>query len=436
MSNAERVVILAALCLAVSGCGGGARVVRAGGARCEQLSRESTRAAVKSARRARLVVACARARGELRSLERALRAQPATAGRDHVLGLVLATGPSPGWAEAQRLLQTAFAARPEVPEHGLRLGLFLLETERWRDGVAPLEAAVEADPANTGARVALAGALLECGRAEQVRDVLTPVARNRPSRRDVVRARAILRRATEGAAVVPERARRMLGEITALLGTDEDAARALDLVRTALAAYPDVAAIHAVAALAHGRLGNGAEAVAALLRAAELEPGAAVHHHRLGELYLDMSQTERAREELHTAVELDPFDLDAHAALGDIAYRQQQWGEAAARWRTVASLDGGSPSTLLKLGRALIAAQRWTDAARVYERLLARGEDSYEAYVRLGEIHVQRRLRARDADESEAHARLARELLQKALRVRPQDPLVRRLLGDLERADR
>ena len=79
-----------------------------------------------------------------------------------------------------------------------------------------------------------------------------------------------------------------------------------------------------------------------------------------------------------------------------------------------------------------LPAPGWSEAARLYEGLVLRAP-SYEAYVRLGEIHVQGRLRARDADEGEAHARRAREVLRKALEVRPQDPLVQRLLADLER---
>jgi tetratricopeptide (TPR) repeat protein len=303
------------------------------------------------------------------------------------------------------------------------------------EAVAPLEAAVAAAPDDPGGRVALAAALLETGAtAARVREVLAPIAAHRPSRRDVERARALLRRATDGSRSMPAPARRMLGEISALLGTDDDAAGALDLVHTALAAHPDVAAVHAVAALAHARLGNRAEAIAALLRAAELEPEAAPHRQRLGEAYLEMGQSERARAELREAVRLDPLAIEAHAGLAEIAYRQRDWREAAARWRIVASLDGAEPATLLKLGRALLSAERWSEAKRLYEGLLARGARSYEAYVRLGEIHVHSRLTARDVDVGEAHARKARELLQRALEVRPQDPLVQRLLADLERA--
>lgn len=417
-------------------CGGAAPALRVDGQTCAPVDPHLAAVAIARTDSARRAVACARQRGEVGELVRELRRAPASPGRDHVLGLALAAGPSSGWPEAERRLRAAWTARPDIADHGLRLGLFLLEDERWQDAALPLEAAVAADPESAGARVALGGALLESGRPERVRDVLRPIAGLRPSRRDVLRARAILRRATAGVAPIPARARRMLGEITAVLGTDEDTARALDLVRTALAAYPDVAAVHAVAALAHARLANRAEAIAALLRAIELEPSSAAHQSRLGDLYLEMGQTERAREALRAAIALDPLDLEAHAALGDIAYRQREWGEAAGQWRLVATLDGGQVSTWLKLGRALVAGQRWTEAARVYGRLIARGEDSYEAYVRLAEIHLQQRLRSRDADEGARHARTARELLGRAARVRPQDPLVQRLLSDLERTDR
>lgn len=423
-----------AIALLASACAGAVPIVRVDGRACEGVSSAEMRAAIGDPVRARRTVACARGRGELRGMIADLRRQPAGAGRDHVLGLALAAGPSSGWAEAERRLAAAHRAAPEVAAYGLRLGLWLLEDERWAEAVAPLEAAVAAEPDDPGARVALSAALLETGQAARVRAVLTPIAAHHPSRRDVVRARSLLRRASDGSRTMPAQARRMLGEVSALLGSDENAARALDLVQAALAAHPDVAAVHALAALVHARLGNRAEAIAALLRAAELEPEAATHRQRLAESYLDMGQTERARDAFREAVRLDPLALEAHAALGDIAYRQRDFGEAAARFRTVASLDGGEPSTLLKFGRALLAAERWTEAARLYEGLLARGAGSYEAYVRLGEIHVHSRLEARDADEGEAHARRARELLRRALEVRPQDPLVQRLLSDLERA--
>lgn len=422
-----------AIALFASACAGATPIVRVGGHPCEARSPETARAALTDPGQARRIVACARARGELSALIADLRRGPAGAARDFALGLALAAGPSTGWAEAGRRLAAAHRARPEVAEYGLRLGIFFLEDERWADAVAPLQVAVARAPDDPGARVALAAALLETGQAARVREVVTPIAAQHPSRRDVLRARALLRRATDGSRTLPAPARRMLGEISALLGTDDDAARALDLVHAALAAHPDVAAVHAIAALAHARLGNHAEAIAALLRAAELEPDAAAHRQRLGETYLEMGQTERARDALREAVRLDPLALEAHAALADIAYRQRDWGEAALRFRTAASLDGGAPSTLLKLGRALVAAERWTEAMRLYEGLLARGAGSYEAYVRLGEIHVQARLRARDVDEGEAHARTARDLLRRALEVRPQDPLVQRLLSDLER---
>jgi tetratricopeptide (TPR) repeat protein len=422
-----------AIALLASACAGATPIVRVDARPCQVPSSSATRAAITDPVQARHAVACARARGELRALIADLRRGPSGAGRDHALGLALAAGPSPGWAEAERRLAAAHRADPEVAAYGLRLGLFFLEDERWTDAVAPLEAAVAGAPDDPGTRVALAAALLETGQAARVREVVTPIAAHHPSRRDVARARALLRRATDGSRALPAPARRILGEISALLGTDDDAARALDLVHAALAAHPDIAAVHAIAALAHARLGNRAEAIAALLRAAELEPDAAAHRQRLGEAYLEMGQTERARDAFRQAVRLDPLGLEAHAALADIAYRQRDWGEAAARYRTAASLDGGAPTTLLKLGRALVAAERWAEAARLYEGLLARGAQSYEAYVRLGEIHVHSRLRARDVDEGEAHARKARELLRRALEVRPQDPLVQRLLSDLER---
>src|SRR5688572_13908826 len=152
-----RHLLLAAVLLG-SACAGAAPIVRVDERACEGLTARETEAATRSAVVARRVVACARARGELGVLAEALRRSPAGAGRDHALGLALAAGTSEGWLQAERHLRAAFTAQPEVAAHGLRLGLFLLEAERWQDAVAPLEAATAADPADPGARVALAAA--------------------------------------------------------------------------------------------------------------------------------------------------------------------------------------------------------------------------------------------------------------------------------------
>lgn len=102
------------------------------------------------------------------------------------------------------------------------------------------------------------------------------------------------------------------------------------------------AALHHARGLIHNALEQRQEAIAALSRAAELEPGVTRYRLDLGEALLARRQTlGLAEHHLRAATEQAPHLPEAWAALARALARRGNWREAAAAWDRCRRLPDG-----------------------------------------------------------------------------------------------
>ncbi len=87
---------------------------------------------------------------------------------------------------------------------------------------------------------------------------------------------------------------------------DVDAAKALQLARTAVALDPNFARAHSALGLAYVVLGRYDEAIIAAQRAVDLQPGDTDSYFQLAQCYSSAGDGERSREAVLTALRLDP----------------------------------------------------------------------------------------------------------------------------------
>ena len=124
---------------------------------------------------------------------------------------------------------------------------------------------------------------------------------------------------------------------------------------------------------AHGR---NEEALAAVSRAAELDPLSPIISTTVGERLFYARDYERAAERLRRTLELDPDFTQARFILGLVYVRQGRRAAAVAELSHARRLDGGGNSHIAAaLGHAYALAGRKSEARRLLEELSAAGEE-------------------------------------------------------------
>jgi len=113
-------------------------------------------------------------------------------------------------------------------------------------------------------------------------------------------------------------------------------------------AVPDVEVLTALA-IAEGRLGRTGEALAALARARQLEPGNAMLVVEVGTVRLMAGDESGAREAFEQALVQNPDTARAHSSLGFLAAEAGRTQEALAHWREALALDPQERTALIAL---------------------------------------------------------------------------------------
>jgi arylsulfatase A-like enzyme/Flp pilus assembly protein TadD len=166
-----------------------------------------------------------------------------------------------------------------------------------------------------------------------------------------------------------------------LAGTLIDAGRAeaaRELLSPYLAGDPDADLLNAEG-MALARLGRDAEALAAFERARRADPGGALALVNAGTLHLMRGDSEAAARAFEEAVAADPAAAGAHNGLGVIAAGAGRREEAVGHWRRAVEADPGDYRTLFNLGATLLQLGRSAEARPVLEAYLRRAPDETEA---------------------------------------------------------
>jgi tetratricopeptide (TPR) repeat protein len=191
----------------------------------------------------------------------------------------------------------------------------------------------------------------------------------------------------------------LLGHYYALKFNEEDFKRAIEYLERAIRLEPDYAAAYAElseAWRARGVLGSKsfreveAPALAAALKAIELDPNLAEGHLSLGNLkYVYDWDWSGAEEEMKRAVALDPNSWFAHAAYAGLLMALGRFPEAITHQQIAAQLDPTSSLNRGDLGRTFYWAGKYDEAIENLKRALEMNSQDDLAYSTLAGVYDQ-----------------------------------------------
>ncbi|MEE8279028.1 MAG: tetratricopeptide repeat protein [Thermoanaerobaculia bacterium] len=292
-----------------------------------------------------------------RLAQQALERHGERAGLHLALGLALATDPGSRGQAVHRLEQALELGVAEPGRVHLELGKLLLEAERPSEALAHLEEAREllADSAEVfyrlGAARRAAGDL--AGAAEALARFQELNRQNDRRQRETLEVGTALNEAQE-------------------LAKEHRLSEALERVERLLREHPEDARAQNLKAKILFSLERPEEALAAALRARELDPGRVEPHYLEGLFLMHLGRPADAEKALARAVALDPRLGEAHLLLGGAASKLGQPLEAVGHFERALELGVDSPALRLGYAGALESLGR-----------LEESEQQLEAYRRL-----------------------------------------------------
>jgi len=239
--------------------------------------------------------------------------------------------------ERLRWLQAAIAADPQNSGAYTNLGLALRDAGHEAAGLACYRRAIELNPRNAVACNNLGAGLVDLGECAEALHWLDRSIEIYPRRADAHTNRA--------------RAFYKLGRV------DE----ALDIYRRTLDEFPDDAVTHGLLGDVLKELGRVDEAIASYRKAILLDPRWPHAYASLGDLLLPRGELDEAAACHRKAIELEPRRAFHHARLGDALRGKRRWDEAIACFRRSIEIDP-KYDAYCGLGLALKSAGRAAEA--------------------------------------------------------------------------
>ncbi len=331
-------------------------------------------------------------------------------------------------AAAVTALRKAAELKPDEPDIQYRLGVALLDGEKFADARGPLERAVKLAPNVARYRTPLATCIGRLGDRKGAMDALRGFAALSPSADEAALAVKAARALTDPFRDLPQPARAELEQGLGYLSRDAPGL-AVPPLESLLQKMPDLAPAHALLGLAEARLDEGGRAATELKRAAELAPDLPQPHAYLAELYAAKDRPELAAQEYAAALALDPLDPDTLRRLGML--RLEHGGDAREPLTAAAALMPSDDGLQLLLARAEIAAGAVGPARARLERLSERRPEDAEVLFRLALLLYDERTRASDPLRGELGGRIER-LLDKVLTLQPENAAASKLLSALK----
>jgi len=233
---------------------------------------------------------------------------------------------------AEREVAQVVAAHPGHPKALHLLGLSLLKLDRMLEGVAALEAALQADPNNSEAAKTLATAYIQLS--------------------EVAQAEALL----DGP-----------------LGSTGDAE------------------VHLVRGTILNAKGEYRAALQELSKAKELNDGLPMLHTQLGYALMFLSEPEQAMNEFLAALAQNPADFEANGYLGWLYLREKRHQEASARLLAALAQKPDSSALLYMIAQVYRADGENEKAAEVLERVVKQRPDFIPAHVLLATTYSRLR---------------------------------------------
>ncbi len=170
-----------------------------------------------------------------------------------------------------------------------------------------------------------------------------------------------------------------------------DAAGALRLATTALAAAPTDPDALEVGALAARMIGDVAQAERLLRRAIAAVPGRRWSYDDLAELLIEAGRTDEAEQVARAAIAADPDNANATMALGNLLSEREELVAGAALLRHAIALAGEHPQLLANLGRNLQRQGALAEAEPLLRKAVAAMPEALPPLAWLAELLEQAR---------------------------------------------
>ncbi|MBL6934215.1 MAG: tetratricopeptide repeat protein [Alphaproteobacteria bacterium] len=130
--------------------------------------------------------------------------------------------------------------------------------------------------------------------------------------------------------------------------------------------------------------GNRDEAVEVFRQAVKLDPGLATAHYNLGTLLKELGEPEQALISLARAVECDPDFVDARINLGTTQQRIGHFDDAEAAFKKVLEMDPGYNEARYNLAHLYQHSRRLDEAIAIYRQTLEKDPSHILAHHNLG----------------------------------------------------
>jgi tetratricopeptide (TPR) repeat protein len=364
-------------------------------------------------------------------LSRVLRdveAHPSSALGHFQLGLLHFAQSAKAEGPAVAELEKARALAPDVGEIHWRLGVALVESERYADAVPVLRRAVELLPSSVGMQLPLAKALQRTGDSAGAVAALRQVVAGAPSPQELTVARALMEAMADPFAKVPQAARPRLEQAFRWLQDFDVPQQAIVGFEELLRDFPDLGIVHTLLGLAYQRLDDAGRALDELKRAAELAPLDGKNYFYMGELFLSKQRPDAAETAFARSVELHPLLDGAYFRLGDLALERADLPRARHLFERLTLLQPDAVPPRGKLALVYQQEGNWAAADRELKEILRRQPESTEFMLRLGVLHTERWTKATRAEEKQDASKQAQHWLREVLKAQPDNVLASRAL--------
>ncbi len=351
-----------------------------------------------------------------------------TAAAHYTRGLLLYANAKDATGPAVDAFTAAIARAPTEGELQYRLGLALLESEKYDPAIEHLSLALKSSPTRTAWNLPLAKALYRSGKSREAIAAVRVVVTNECTTQEASQAKALMEEIADPFAGFPKVARPKLDQALSWLQTADIPQQAITELEDIVREYPDLGVVHALLGLAAARVDDAGRAIEEFRRAIELTPDDGKPYLYLADLYANRQRGPQARELYEKALEKNPCLESAWFKLGDLALERQELDKARQAFRTSVRLDPTSWPARGKLALVYQLESNWPGADRELKAEVELHPDNLEAVLRLGLLHTEKFLKAKQQAERTVAKVEAGKWLEKVLEQQPDNVMASRAL--------